>query len=66
MAPRQFTQGSISYESLGPLQHSCTECEVVFNTPGEVEEHYRVDHPEAREMMTPQYRVVVAVTQLEP
>ena len=65
MAPRVFTRGSESSERVGRGQWSCTECNNIFPTKREAEEHYRVEHPEARETITPQYRVVVAITQPE-
>ena len=66
MVARTFTLGSDSYERLGLGQFSCTECNNIFPTPLETEQHYRTDHPEVRETMTPRYRVVVAITQTEP
>ena len=65
MVPRVFTRGSDSSEQVGVGQWSCTGCNNIFPTKRETEEHYRAEHPEARETMTPQYRVVVAITQLE-
>jgi hypothetical protein len=62
MLPRQFIQGSVSFQKQGN-RYSCIECGNFFRTATQTEEHFRDTHPAARPVMTPQYRVVVAITQ---
>ncbi len=64
MQARQFTRGTDSYHSVG-AGFVCTACEF-SGLAGDIEQHYREEHSELRTVRTPEYRVVVAITQPEP
>ena len=80
METRPFTQGTESNEWINGQGHGiCLGCGQRFNQDNgdpnmdnwrkvkeAIEQHYREEHSELRTVRTPEYRVVVAITQTEP
>jgi hypothetical protein len=62
MQGREFTRGTDSYRRI-QRGYVCNACDF-SGSALDIEQHYREDHSELRETRVPEYRVVVAITQL--